>query len=118
MGAMEVISRFEASGGQDSWPFIDKKSKADIEAASALRLQGHKVCLFINADMLEPGTQNNKSLTPDHWVVLSGPVNFFEGDRISLTVFTWGDGLRAVPRSGDLSLSSFLNNFHGYVAAI
>ena len=95
-----------------------KKSKADIEAASALRLQGHKVCLFINADMLEPGTQNNKSVIPNHWVVLSGPVNFFEGDRISLTIFTWGEGMRAVPRSGDLSLSSFLNNFYGYVAAI
>jgi hypothetical protein len=94
------------------------KSKSDIEAADNLRKQGYRVCLFINADMLALAKQNKKSVLPDHWVVLSGPVNFFEGDRISLTVFTWGEGMRAVPRSGDLSLSSFLNNFYGYVAAM
>ncbi|MGH6926878.1 MAG: hypothetical protein ACREEV_01075 [Dongiaceae bacterium] len=94
------------------------KSKSDIEAADALRKQGYRVCLFINADMLYVGKQNNKSVIPNHWVVLSGPVNFFEGDRMSLTVFTWGRGMRAVPETGDLSVSSFLNNFYGYVAAI
>lgn len=95
-----------------------KKSRSDIEAADALRRQGYRVCLFINAAMLNPATQNNKSIIPNHWVVLSGPVNFFEGDRISLTVFTWGNGTRAVPQIGDLSVSSFLVNFYGYVAAI
>ena len=95
-----------------------RKSRADIEAADALRIQGYRVCLFINAAMLSPATQNNKSIIPNHWVVLSGPVNFFEGNRISLTVFTWGNGARAVPQIGDLSVSSFLNNFYGYVAAI
>ncbi len=93
------------------------KSKSDIEAADKLRTQGSRVCLFINADMLDSATQNNKSVIPNHWVVLSAGVNFFEGDRITLTIFTWGEGMRAVPQTGDLSLSSFLNNFYGYVAA-
>jgi len=94
------------------------KSRSDIEAADALRRQGYRVCLFINGDMLKVATQNNKSIIPNHWVVLSAPVNFFEGERITLTVFTWGNGTRAVPLTGDLSLSSFLNNFYGYVAAM
>jgi hypothetical protein len=93
------------------------KSRSDIEAADSLRQQGYRVCLFINADMLEFTTQNNKSILPDHWVVLSGPVRFIAGDRISLTVFTWGEGLRPVPKAGTLSVSAFLNNFYGYVAA-
>jgi hypothetical protein len=105
------------SGVRNVTNLVFKKSKADIEAADELRRQGYRVCLFVNADMLDTATQNNKSIIPNHWVVLSGPVNFFTGDRISLTIFTWGDGMRAVPQTGDLSLSSFLNNFYGYVAA-
>jgi len=92
------------------------KSKSDIEAANSLRNQGLKVCLFVNADMLETSTQDNKSKIPDHWIVLTGPV-LIKDDKISLEVFTWGEAKRKVPKSGELSLSSFINNFYGYVAA-
>jgi hypothetical protein len=92
------------------------KSKSDIVKANDLRLQGCKVCLFIDADMLEASTQDSTSTTPDHWVVLTGPVTF-SGDNISLEVFTWGEAKRKVPRSGSLPLSSFLKHFYGYVAA-
>ncbi len=92
------------------------KSKSDIVKANDLRLQGCKVCLFIDADMLNTAKQNSMSTTPDHWVVLTGPVTF-NGDNISFEVFTWGEAKRKVPGSGTLPLSSFLKHFYGYVAA-
>jgi hypothetical protein len=91
------------------------KSRKDIEKANTLRLQGNFVCLFINADMLYGSKHNNKSVIPDHWVVLTGPVTF-DGNKIRLQVFTWGDGDYKIPESGELTVDKFCNNFYGYVA--
>lgn len=65
--------------------------------------------------MLE-AKHDNKSVFPNHWVVLTGQVAFLDRERIALTVFTWGDGSRSVPKTGDLSVSSLLRNFYGYVS--
>jgi hypothetical protein len=128
MSAIDVISGFESSGGQGSWPFI---SKADVAAGARERIadaskidQGSSsLCgptsllysLIKKKPEAETGQQVGDSQSLGRAV---GAGELLRGDRISLTVFTWGEGMRAVPRTGDLSLSSFLNNFYGYVAAL
>lgn len=103
-------------GGKNVTNVVLTKDKSEIEEADRLRRSSNHVCLFINADMLDAAKHDNKSVLPNHWVVLTGPVAFFDRDRIVLTVFTWGVGSRSVPKAGDLSVSSFLKNFYGYVS--
>lgn len=111
------LSKSGVGSGKNSTNLVLTKGKSDIEEAERLRGASNHVCLLINADMLKTSTQNNKSIIPNHWVVLTGPVVFLDSDRIALTIFTWGDGSRSVPQTGDLSLSSFLRNFYGFVSA-
>ncbi len=94
------------------------KSAKDMEAAKDLRRQGYRVCLFINGDMLEAATQDNKSIIPNHWVVLNSAVEYYyrDEDMVSFKVFTWGNGAYTVPQAGHLKLTSFVKNFYGYVA--
>jgi hypothetical protein len=91
------------------------KSKSDILAASTLHLTSNFVCLFINADMLYGSKHNQRSIIPNHWVVLTSPVNI-TGDKISMEVFTWGNGKYKIPESGELTVSNFCRNFYGYVS--
>lgn len=111
------FSKVGIGSGKNVTNVVFTKGKSDIEDAERLRATMNHVCLFINADMLDSAKQDNKSVIPNHWVVLSGPVSFLDKDRIVFTVFTWGNGSRAVPTTGDLSLSSFLKNFYGFVSA-
>jgi hypothetical protein len=93
------------------------KGEDNARQANHLFQNGYRVCLFINGNMLNATKQNDKSLTPDHWVVLVSPLAF-EGSTIRFDIFTWGDGRRRVPAPGFvLSIAGFLNNYYGYVAA-
>ena len=38
-------------------------------------MAGKRVCLLINADMLKTATQDDKSIFPNHWVVLAQPAS-------------------------------------------
>jgi hypothetical protein len=96
------------------------KDLANAKAASKLFGRGYKVSLFINADMLKADTQNDPSVTPDHWVGLTSSISFagIEADpasKVSFEVYTWG-GRQNVPASGSLSIKHFLSNYYGYVA--
>lgn len=91
------------------------KDRECAEAANKLLAQGYNVALFINADMLSSKTQDSKSVTPNHWVVLHSKIMLSE-KSVTFTVFTWGK-IKWVPAGKkDLSLADFLNNFYGYVA--
>ncbi len=89
--------------------------------ASDLFAKGYKVALFVNANMLDTATQNDSSVTPDHWVALTKEITISgmsadPASKVSFRVYTWGNQ-RNVPESGSLNIKNFLNNFYGYVAA-
>jgi hypothetical protein len=107
----------------------------NMDEASRLFSAGYRVCLFIDAQLLEtpklapPGVlpqyretynaaENSGSYFMDrHWVVLRSRIDR-SGGNVKMTVYTWGDDDRAVPPGGvPLQLESFLVNYYGYVAA-
>jgi hypothetical protein len=91
------------------------KDRSDIDACDQLQTHGRWVCLFINAQMLEAHTDESRSFTPDHWVVLESDASVV-GDALSISVYTWGD-IRRVPFAGTLAVNHFCRNFYGYVSA-
>jgi hypothetical protein len=98
---------------------IDNPDLINQGQASICGPADYKVSLFINADMLTSATQDNASVTPDHWVGLTSPISFtgIEADpasKVSFGVYTWG-GRQNVPVSGSLSIKHFLWNYYGYV---
>ena len=107
----------------DARVVVDQEEE-NIVRADAHYGRGYRVCLFIHSNMLHKEKQANGSATPDHWVVLTSHVRFgatFVGSElkrtIEFTIFTWGEGRRAVPQTGILTVDEFLDNYYGFVAA-
>lgn len=92
------------------------KNADHIKGAGALRAVGYRVCLFIDANILEVVKQNKLSTYPDHWVVLMSDVTVAANDNISLKVHSWGK-IMPIPELATVSMSTFLKNYYGYVAA-
>ncbi|MBL8673466.1 MAG: hypothetical protein JNL07_01150 [Rhodospirillales bacterium] len=93
------------------------RSWNDALDASRLLQQGHQVVLFINAKMIQ-GDATKGSLIPNHWVGLTSPIAQGPNETVRFTIFTWGDGARAVPSgTGRLAKKDFLNHFYGFIAA-
>jgi hypothetical protein len=68
--------------------------------------------------MLDTKTQSKDSSILDrHWVILRSKVQIADG-KVSFMIYTWGNAERTIPQdpSVPLSLSDFLENYHGYVA--
>lgn len=97
------------------------KSQSNIVEAGSLVANGSRVCLLINSNMMNPSTQRQNSMFPDHWVVLKQQTNrsvvSINNDNISLRVHSWG-AMHTVPSTGELKVSDFLKNYYGYVTAI
>lgn len=107
----------------DARVVVDQEEE-NIRRAHSYYLQGFRVCLFIHSNMLSKSTESDGSMTPDHWVVLTSPVEHklttIDGGlvkTISLHIYTWGQGRWRVPKDGVLRLDDFLNNYYGFVAA-
>jgi hypothetical protein len=97
---------------------VRDKDVSNLREASRLYEAGYRTALFIDGDMLDTTTQSHDSGILDrHWVVLRSKV-VIANDSVSFTVYTWGNGERVVPQNPGvpLSLSDFLQNYHGYVA--
>jgi hypothetical protein len=95
------------------------KGESNLMEASRLYQAGYRTILFIDSGMLETKTQSADSGIADrHWVVLRSKVEIANGN-VRFMIYTWGDAERSVPQdpSVPLSLSNFLQNYHGYVAA-
>jgi len=90
----------------------------NMDEASRLFSAGYRVCLLIDYEMLETRTQaeSGSALAEDrHWVVLRSRIDRSAGN-VKMTIFTWGQENREVPKSGVLPLDDFLMNYYGYVA--
>jgi hypothetical protein len=74
-----------------------------------------RVCLFINMQMLDPVKFAHRSVTPNHWVVLTKRM-LVQKDLVNFGVYTWG-GLRDIPRTGGYPLGGFYRNFYGCVSS-
>jgi hypothetical protein len=90
------------------------KGRKEIEAFDRDMRFNRDVCLFINTNMLDEGTNRLKSTFVDHCVVLDEPPEI-NRDRISLSVYSWGK-VQRVPSVGTLSLEEFSRNFYGYLS--
>jgi hypothetical protein len=87
-----------------------------LKRADNLRGAGNRVCLLISADMLTTEDQDNASIYPDHWVVLTNKISLI-GDDLRVMVHSWGK-IMTVPADGTwMSTGTFLQNYYGYVAA-
>jgi hypothetical protein len=91
------------------------KGLGNVSAANQYFHRKYKVCLLINANMIQ-GRPDEKSLLPDHWVVLASGISVLP-DSVRFTIFTWGNAGWDVPPPGrKLSRESFLDNYYGFVA--
>ena len=94
------------------------KGEGNLREASRLYDAGYRTILFIDSDMLYTKTQSDDSVVLNrHWVVLRSRVQIANGN-VNFRVYTWGEGERTVPENPTvpLSVSAFLENYHGYVA--
>lgn len=122
-----MVSWFKEMGYTDiknETNLLAHKDLANAKEASRLFSNSYKICLFINADMLDTNKQTSWSLTPDHWVVLVSRMTFtgtgLDADPaacVEFQVFTWGK-VQSVPQvaTKSLSIRDFLSNYYGYVA--
>ncbi|MBR0869398.1 hypothetical protein JQ633_03440 [Bradyrhizobium tropiciagri] len=91
----------------------------NMDEASRLYSAGYRVCLLIDDQMLYASKQTKSGsvvLRDRHWVVLRSKIDR-SGGNVKMNIFTWGDGDYKVPQGDPLTVSQFLENYYGYVAA-
>lgn len=107
---------FRAAGYQDVRNVTNvwfTKGESDINTATALLRQGKRVCLFINADLVQHGASGGgRTTVPDHWVELVACNGIRDGRVRGAVLWTWA---RRWPLP-DLTVEQFCGNFFGYVA--
>lgn len=138
----EVASWFTKAGysdvKQDANLTQRQRDTNNMDAASRLYSAGYRVCLFIDAQLLEGNsgdgagdisqeTEGGKSGgsvesgspfgTDRHWVVLRSKIERSGDGFVSTTVYSYGKGDNKVPPRGRILVSDFLANYYGYVAA-
>jgi hypothetical protein len=99
---------------RDDSNFYFCKGRKEIEAFDRDMRFHRDVCLFVNDNMLDEGTNKLKSTFMNHCVVVDEPPEI-KRDRISLSVYSWGE-IQSIPKVGSLSLEEFSRNFYGYVS--
>lgn len=117
--ASEIASWFRRSGYSDIRNKVTKSSSGvgTIVEANDLYNQGYRVVLFINANMLREANQAKHGGKLNHVVVQRTPIDV-AGGNVKVKVFTWGDGFHQIPNGAtQLSVTDFLGNLFGYVAA-
>jgi hypothetical protein len=73
-----------------------------------------RICLFVNMQMFDASKFSHRSITPNHWVVLTKQMTV-QNDTISFGVYSWGQ-IFDVPQNGAYPLHGFYRNFYGYVS--
>ena len=89
----------------------------NIDVVNRYYKAGYRIVLRINAKLLYPETQNEKSSKGNHVVILRSPISI-SGNTISLKIYTWAEILRPIPAPNtQMSPSGFLEHWYGYVVA-
>jgi hypothetical protein len=108
----DLLDWFISSGfskGANYTNLVFTKDEKTIKDLTDKYVQGHSICLFINANLLlHP---DKSSAIPDHWIVPTSPATIADG-KISVNVFSWGDIQKV-----ELSVATFCKNFYGYISS-
>jgi hypothetical protein len=98
------------------------KDEDNLREADRLFREGHKVCLLVDYKGIEAIPERRGFISqiftiPNHWVVLTSPVDFSNGN-VKFQIFTWGNDEHKVPPPGPNSypLDLFLKFYYGYVS--
>lgn len=90
------------------------KGKDDLTVATSLLRQCRRICLFINADMVDnPGGGGGFFTIPNHWVVMTESSGI-SGGNVRISIWTWG----RTRSLGSVDAGELTENFFGYVAGI
>jgi len=93
--------------------FVKGRSEVD----DCIRNFNHAhICMFVNAQILNPLKFADHSIIANHWVVMTKNMTVQNG-TIKFGVYSYGS-LQDIPRTGTYPLSGFYRNFYGYVSAI
>ena len=103
------------------WPLETRMATARY--ASNLQSGGYKVCMLIDADVMDPDVRDKDKINvPNHWVTLTSPM--IEGsvvgldDIVSFSVYSWGQQWQLETTGNQrLTLRRVLQKFYGFVAA-
>jgi hypothetical protein len=110
------------------------KGRRDIDTAALLARAGNRVCLFVEADLINKKSKGSSAFSiPDHWVMLKQSMGMkphfgtywnqngqnwgYDGDRVELEIWSWGRTIHF--RESDPSAfdaDDFSGRFYGYVA--
>jgi hypothetical protein len=104
---------------QNSTNVFFTKGVDHLLAAENYRAHGFRVCLFVNAQILQPNSMLSSSFCPNHWVVLDSPVVVQTRSKVQFVefkVWSWADTYR-IPTAGFVSGVNLTNNYYGFVAA-
>jgi hypothetical protein len=104
---------------QNSTDLFVTKGVDHLLAAENYRVHGFRVCLFVNANMLQPSSMTSSSFCPNHWVVLYSPIlvqNRHKIQFVEFKVWSWADTYR-IPATGYVAGVNLTNNYYGFVAA-
>jgi len=121
----EMVWWFTKAGYSDVQQDCDwlrhQRDTDNMDKASELFSKGYRVCLLIDAPGNPPqifpsNLSGSAALQDRHWIVLRSTIDRSAGN-VKLTVYSWGDANVQVPKTGTLSVSDFLENYYGYVAA-
>jgi len=90
------------------------KNAETLKTALGLVGQRRRVCLFINADMVNrPNSSGGAFTTANHWVVLTGG-DGVQGGKVGLRIWTWGKTRNMM----GFDTGKIVSNFFGYVSAV
>ncbi|MBR0801870.1 hypothetical protein JQ615_41825 [Bradyrhizobium jicamae] len=114
----ELAHFFEDAGytdiHKDDNTFTSRNAQ-DIDLINKYYNDGYRVILRINAKLLDKDSQADTSHRGNHFVILRSPI-IVSGQKVGLTVYTWGRR-QDIPAPGtQLSPSQFLEHWYGYIA--
>lgn len=90
------------------------KGESSLKTALGLAGQNRRVCLLINARMIQKsGGKSGFFSTANHWVVLQGGAGI-SGGQAALNIWSWGESNTHAFRNAE----RVLTNHYGYVSAM
>jgi hypothetical protein len=111
------------------------KSRREIETAALMARAGNRVCLFVEAGVVEKTAKGSSAFSiPDHWVMLNQSFGMrphfghtwdangrnwgYDGDRVELEIWSWGRTISFKESDPSaLRADEFSGRLYGFVSA-